>query len=167
MLPLPVFCHLLNVRSGNRLPQQPWLGFDTKFSITIFPTGGLAVLYRYRTWQTGNCKTFLLGLCSRCQSFHSVCLARSSPHLSLPTNAFIAPRSTIQGITIHPTNFISHPQDKASPLAMQSRLSPPLWPSHSLVAKACLHPPPWPSRSPVTGKANPETQLQQLSLSQT
>jgi hypothetical protein len=116
--------------------------FDNKFSITIFPTGGQPVSYGYLTWQMGNCKMLLSKLCSPCRSFHSVCRSRSSPHLNLLTSAFIAPRSTIQGIISHPTNFILPLQQKAIPPAMQSCLPPFLWPSHSQVAAACLCPPP-------------------------
>jgi hypothetical protein len=86
-----------------------------------------------------------------------MCCTRSSPCLNLLTNAFIAPRSTIQGITIYPTNFILPPQLKAFSPAAQSCLPPPLWLSCSSVAKAHLLPPPRSSCSPVAGKVNPAT----------
>jgi hypothetical protein len=141
----------------NGLPQWPCPGFKTKSSIQIFPTGGLAVSYGYRTGQTGNCEMFLLRLCSPSRSFYSVCHTRSSPCLNLLTNAFIAPKLTIQGIKIHPTNFILPLQEKAFPPATQSCLPPPPRPCCSPVAKVCLLPPPQRSLSLVAGKANPAT----------
>jgi hypothetical protein len=146
ILPLNFISHQRNMRPWNRLPQRPWPSFDNKLSITIFPTRGRPVLYGYLTQRTGNCEKLLLGPCSPCQSFHSVCCIRFSHHLNLLTSAFIAPRSTIQGIISHPTNFISPPQQKAIPPAMQSCPPPPPWPSCSQVAAAHLHPPPQPSR---------------------
>ncbi len=99
------------------------------------------MLYGYLTWWTGYCKMLLLGPCSTCGSFHSTCCIWSSPHLNLLTSAFIAPRSTIQGIISHPKNLILPPQQKAIPPAMQSCLPPHPWLSHSQVAAACLPPP--------------------------
>jgi hypothetical protein len=103
----------------------------------------------------GNFETFPSQLCSPCRFFPSVCRTRSSPHLNSLTNAFIAPRSTIQGITIHPKNFISPLQQKAFPPATPSRLPPPPpWTICSLVSEDCLLPPLWPTCSPVNGIAN-------------
>jgi hypothetical protein len=141
ILPLNFISHQHNARPRNGLHQQPQPSFSNKFYITIFRP----VSCRYLTWRMASCKTLLLGPCSPCRSFHSVCHIRSSSCLNLLMRASKAPRSTIQETISHPTNFILPPQQKTIPPATQSCLPPPLWPSHSQVAAACLPPPLWPS----------------------
>ncbi len=91
--PLNRTSHRHNAWPRNGHPQQPWPNFEDKYRTMIFPTGGRTVSYGSLNRQTGNSKTFPLGLCLPFLPSHSVCCTQLSPQFNSPfTTAYIAPR---------------------------------------------------------------------------